>query len=270
MSLTLSRKNAIFEQTLLLTKPAARTETRHYLIEGTDIVSQAIADRSTVIHSVFMTQLGHDILKESLSTRAIVTYIVPPSMITELTGNSYATPCHAVASLDQRRTSVKGLADQQGIILCGECVQDPRNVGVMIRTADALGCHAILLDAQSTDPWARQSVRSTTGSILRVPIAITATLSETLRKLRELGMCVVATTGSTSLSLYDSDLTQRPLAIVMGNEQSGISDATRAAASTLVKIPMAEMTLADSLNVTVAAGITLAEALRQHGAKNKT
>jgi TrmH family RNA methyltransferase len=80
-------------------------------------------------------------------------------------------------------------------------------------------------------------------------------------------MAICATTGSTDVSLHVADLSQRPLAIVMGNEQSGISQAVRDVASMLVRIPMSLSTEADSLNVTVAAGITVAEARRQADAQ---
>ena len=80
-------------------------------------------------------------------------------------------------------------------------------------------------------------------------------------------MAICATTGSTDLSLHVADLSQRPLAIVMGNEQTGISQAVRDVASMLVRIPMSLSTEADSLNVTVAAGITVAEARRQADAQ---
>ena len=94
-------------------------------------------------------------------------------------------------------------------------------------------------------------------------MAITANLADTLGKLRERGVMVCATTGSTEVSLHNVDLKQRPLAIVMGNEQNGISQAVTDVANVLIRIPMSPTTGADSLNVTVAAGITVAEARRQ-------
>jgi TrmH family RNA methyltransferase len=258
-----SKKSPAFEQALTLLKQAGRTEQRRYLVEGVDLVEQALSQSQSHIHTLFVTQQGHEELELAIRGKTLVTYIVPPAMITDLTGNSYATPCQAVAVADQLRTSVKGLAESNGIILCGEAIQDPRNVGVMIRIADALGCEALLLDSASVDPWSRQSVRSTTGSILRTPVAITANLADTLGKLRERGVTICATTGNTDVSLYDVDLSNRPLAIVMGNEQNGISQAVMDVANTLVRIPMSPTTGADSLNVTVAAGITVAEARRQ-------
>jgi len=247
----------------MLLKQAHRTEQRRYLVEGLDLVEQAMQQSVSDVHTLFVTQQGYERLAQSIQGKTIVTYIVPSAMINDLTGNSYATPCQAVAVASQLRTSVKGLAESMSIILCGEAIQDPRNVGVMIRIADALGCEALLLDSSSVDPWSRQSVRSTTGSILRTPVAITANLADTLGKLRERGVMVCATTGNTDISLYNVELTHRPLAIVMGNEQNGISHAVADIANLLVRIPMSPNTSADSLNVTVAAGITVAEARRQ-------
>src|SRR5262249_28948475 len=152
------------------------------------------------------------------------------------------------------------------LLLCGERIQDPRNVGVLIRTAEAAGCAGLLLTADSADPFSRQTVRSTTGSILRLPLSLTPDLPTALAALRERGARVVASSGQAKGGACDADLGRRLLVLVVGNEQVGITDAVRAVADECVRLPMAPDG-ADSLNVTVAAGALVYEAIRQRMAK---
>jgi tRNA G18 (ribose-2'-O)-methylase SpoU len=150
------------------------------------------------------------------------------------------------------------------LILVGERIQDPRNVGVLIRTADAAGCHALLLSDDSAEPFSRQTVRSTTGSVLRLPICLTPNLPDTLRRLAiEKNAKIAVSSGQAPHTAFETDLAVRPLALVVGNEQQGATDATIAAATDFVRLPMASGTKADSLNVTVAAGALVYEAIRQ-------
>ena len=133
---------------------------------------------------------------------------------------------------------------------------------MLIRTAEVLGCSGLLLSAGSAEPFSRQAVRSTTGSILRLPIALATSLPETLNTLRKQGATVIASSGAATKTAAEADLMGRPLVIVMGNEQEGISDDVASASDVIVRLPMAPNTGADSYNVTVAAGMLLYEAIR--------
>ncbi len=144
--------------------------------------------------------------------------------------------------------------------LVGEGIQDPRNVGVMVRTADACGVPCAVFTQDSADPWCRAAVRSSTGSIFRVPLTLAANLDEYLAVLQGEGVRVVGTSAHAAEPCWQADLAG-PCAIVLGNESAGISDAAREVCDVLVTIPMRGG--ADSFNVTVAAGILLYEALRQ-------
>jgi tRNA G18 (ribose-2'-O)-methylase SpoU len=187
-------------------------------------------------------------------------------LITKLVGTAYETAVTAVAVVGQQVRPVDDFIAElppDALILAGERIQDPRNVGVLIRTADAAGCHALLLSDDSAEPFSRQTVRSTTGSVLRLPICLTPNFPDTLRRLGEKGVKVAVSSGQAPHTAFDADLATRPLALVVGNEQQGATDATIAAATEFVRLPMAPGTKADSLNVTVAAGALVYEAVRQ-------
>ncbi|MFO7957985.1 MAG: RNA methyltransferase [Candidatus Brocadiia bacterium] len=145
-------------------------------------------------------------------------------------------------------------------LLVGEQIQDPRNVGVMVRTADACGAPCAVFTRDSADPWCRPAVRSSTGSIFRVPVALAANLDEYLGVLKGEGVRVIGTSAHADEPCWCADLSG-PCALVLGNESVGVSDAVREVCDAFVTIPMRGG--ADSFNVTTAAAILLYEALRQ-------
>src|SRR5687768_13259039 len=104
------------------------------------------------------------------------------------------------------------------LILVCERIQDPRNVGVLIRTAEAAGCSAILFSSDSAEPWQRASVRSTTGSILRLPIGTVDDLPFHLKRLSQAGIPIIATSAKAPQLAYQANLQKRALIIVVGNE----------------------------------------------------
>lgn len=141
--------------------------------------------------------------------------------------------------------------------LMAESVQDPGNLGTLIRIADAFGLDGFICDTGSADPWQDKVVRSTMGSGFHIPIFRTADAAETLAELRTAG-CRIVATAPDGRPLPDiapalNEETVLPAVLVMGNEGRGISDAVRTMADRTVAIPMAGR--AESLNVAVAAGI---------------
>jgi len=179
-----------------------------------------------------------------------------------LLGTGYETAVTVLATVRMQPLSPEAALGKVGAdscLLVGERIQDPRNVGVLIRTADAAGLPLAAFGGDSADPYARAGVRSTTGSIFRVPLALPPDIPAFLRALRERGVRVVGTSAHATLPLWQADLS-RPCALVLGNETAGLSPAARAECDQMVTIPMHGG--ASSFNVTVAAGILCYEASR--------
>jgi RNA methyltransferase, TrmH family len=145
------------------------------------------------------------------------------------------------------------------LLLVAESIEKPGNLGTMLRTADAVGADAVIVADATTDPFNPNVVRASTGTLFTVPLAVAST-AQTIEWLAEQGVTIVATTPDTDLELWDADL-RGPLAVVIGAEQYGLSDAWLQAADLRIRIPMAGM--ADSLNAAMAAGVVLYEAVRQ-------
>ena len=142
------------------------------------------------------------------------------------------------------------------LVLVAEAVERPGNLGTIVRSACAAGADAVLVCDGRTDPFHREAVRGSVGTVFRTPIA-EASSAASIAWLRERGVRVVVATPDGARVYRDADLA-RPLALVVGNERYGVTDRWLEAADETVRIPMAGP--ADSLNVAVAAGIVLFEA----------
>jgi TrmH family RNA methyltransferase len=144
-------------------------------------------------------------------------------------------------------------------VLVVEAIEKPGNLGTILRSADAAGVDAVVVCDPVTDIFNPNVVRSSTGVLFSVPLAV-ADGPAVLAWLRSKGIRVVATTPDTPHLYTQADL-RGPLAIVMGSEQYGLSKFWLEKSDLLVRIPMAGQ--ADSLNVAMATIITLFEAVRQ-------
>ena len=145
------------------------------------------------------------------------------------------------------------------LLLVAEAIEKPGNLGTMLRTADAVGADAVIVADGTTDPFNPNVVRASTGTLFTVPLAVGST-TETLAWLVDREVAILATTPDTDIDLWDADL-RGPVAVVVGAEQYGLSEAWLDASDLRVRIPMAGM--ADSLNAAMAAGVVLYEAVRQ-------
>ncbi len=150
--------------------------------------------------------------------------------------------------------------DAAGLWLVLECLQDPGNLGTIFRTAEGAGVTGILMDAFTADIYNPKTIRSTMGSIFRVPFYIAGDLPGTLAAMRSRGISIFAACGESG-SFYTSEDYTGPTAFLIGNEGSGLSGTAMDTADRPVRIPMRGML--ESLNASVAAGIMLYEADRQ-------
>ena len=145
------------------------------------------------------------------------------------------------------------------LVLLAQGVEKPGNLGAMLRTADAAGVGAVLAADPVTD-WGNPNViRASKGTVYAVPVAATDT-AQALAWLADRGVAVVATTPDADLLHTDVDYTG-PVAVAVGAEKTGLTEAVVEAATHRVRIPMAGH--ADSLNVATSAAIVLYEAVRQ-------
>ncbi|MCW8931785.1 MAG: 23S rRNA (guanosine(2251)-2'-O)-methyltransferase RlmB [Gammaproteobacteria bacterium] len=150
--------------------------------------------------------------------------------------------------------------DVPPFLLILDGVQDPHNLGACLRTADAAGVHAIIVPKDRSVSLTPTVRKVACGADQSVPLIQVTNLARTLKLLKTYQIWIVGTAGETDDTIYSIDL-KGPLALVMGTEGKGMRRLTRENCDALVKIPM--VGTVESLNVSVATGIGLFEALRQ-------
>lgn len=140
-------------------------------------------------------------------------------------------------------------------------LQDPGNLGTIIRTAEAFGASGILLTPGTVSPWGQKALRASAGSIFRLPVVALETLAA-LERVNEAGIPMYATAAQGEIPLPDAKLTAS-IALVIGNEGAGISDSVRRFCAGTIHIPCPGPV--ESLNAAIAASIVLYETARQRG-----
>lgn len=152
------------------------------------------------------------------------------------------------------------LAAQPALVVALTGVQDPGNVGAVIRAANAAGATGVVAAEGCASPFGWKALRGAMGSTFRVPTCEGVPIAEALAEARRAGLQCLAAVPSGGRSVFDYDL-RRPALVLMGGEGPGLDAATLVAADAAICIPMAAGV--ESLNVAVAAGVLLFEARRQ-------
>lgn len=173
---------------------------------------------------------------------------------------------HVQAGRQYQENDLPGLLTQQAapLLLVLDNVTDPHNLGACLRCADAAGVHAVIVPRDRAAPLNATAKKVASGAAETVPLIRVTNLVRTLRLLQEHNVWIVGTAGEADHHLYQSKLTG-PLALVMGAEGEGMRRLTREHCDELIRILMAGTV--SSLNVSVAAGVCLFEAVRQRGQK---
>lgn len=148
------------------------------------------------------------------------------------------------------------------LVLILDCIQDPQNLGACLRTADAAGCAFVVIPKDKSSPITDTVRRVSCGGAEHVPIARVTNLARAMERLQKLGVWLVGTADEGKKSLYELDL-KGPIGIVIGAEGEGMRRLTGEKCDFLARIPMHGAVAC--LNVSVATGVCLFEAVRQRG-----
>lgn len=151
-------------------------------------------------------------------------------------------------------------ADKPPFLLILDGVTDPHNLGACLRTADAVGVQAVVVPKDKSAALTPTARKVASGAAETVPLVRVTNLARFLRTLKDTGVWLIGTAGEADATLYQADFTG-PMALVMGAEGKGMRRLTREHCDQLINIPMQGEV--DSLNVSVATGVCLYEALRQ-------
>ncbi|MBN2899265.1 MAG: RNA methyltransferase [Clostridia bacterium] len=248
-----------------LGKKKYRREQNAFVIEGIRFVESAL-EKSIALKDVFYSSALWDnergtALIEAVEAKGYRLHEVAPKLFDAISDTVNSQGVLAVAPMMPEVLDTDILEGETTYLsLVLDRIQDPGNLGTMIRTADAAGIKDIFLVKGTTDPYSTKVLRSTMGSIFDVRLHMLDT-DEVIAYAEQHGIRLVVT--SLDASLYHYELAvQDKLAIVIGNEGNGVSKEFLEAADDLIKIPIYGG--AESLNASVAAGIVLYDfAIRQ-------
>ncbi len=157
-------------------------------------------------------------------------------------------------------------ADQADLVLALDQVQDPQNLGAILRSADGAGCRHVLLSAERSCGLTSTVSKTSAGADQHLLIGRTAKMGVSLEKLRERGLQVVATSPQADRFYHDVDY-RRPTVLLLGGEERGLPPHLRRVASVVVKLPM--LGQVESLNVASSGSILLYEIVRQRNLANR-
>ncbi|WP_411345261.1 TrmH family RNA methyltransferase [Paenibacillus sp. WLX1005] len=259
----LSTQNARVKEWAQLLEKKHRDKQEKFIIEGIHLVSEALRSDWDIQYIVYDTDKGIPAeLREDISTYSGGAQYVAVSQAVLEKCTDTKTPQPVFAIVYKRNALLSTLlTDEQGIVMVLDGVQDPGNVGTIIRSADASGAKGIVLGKGCADLYNPKTIRSTMGSLFHLPV-LESDLTEVLPAARKQGARLISTSLQGSTSCYEYDFHSGAW-IVIGNEGKGISEQTAALVEEHVLIPMQGQ--AESLNAAMASTVLLFEAMRQRG-----
>ncbi|HNP95729.1 MAG TPA: 23S rRNA (guanosine(2251)-2'-O)-methyltransferase RlmB [Cyclobacteriaceae bacterium] len=236
-------------------------------IFGTRAVIEAIKAGREIEKIFIQTGLNNDLVKELISIareKSISLSFIPQQKLNKLSNkNHQGVVCMlSVVQYSKLEDLIdKAYSDgKEPFFVILDRITDVRNFGAISRTADCAGITGIIIPDKGNAPITGDAMKTSAGALSFLPVSRVSDLKKTIADLKSNGIRILACTEKASQTLYETDL-QGPLAIIMGSEEDGISQALIKDADHLIKIPMYGNIA--SLNVSVAAGIALFEVIRQ-------
>lgn len=239
-----------------------------YKVEGRNAVIELLKSDRTV--NKIMVARGdrqgsiNEILKLAKQNRIIVTEVDRNKLDTLSETKHHQGVIAFVAPIEYKDVDyILNVAKERGeepFILIADEIEDPHNLGALIRSAEVAGCHGVIIPKRRAVAVTEVVSKVSVGATEYMPIARVNNINDTIRELKDKGVWIVGTDGSADTIYYKQDLTG-PIAIVVGSEGRGMNKLTMKNCDFLVKIPM--MGKITSLNASVSGGIVLFEALKQ-------
>ena len=244
----------------LLEKRRARHKEHRFVAEGPRLVEEAAGQIDFVVYSERLPLLA------KLEDLEIDCYKVSRKQFAEI--SEVETPQGILAVVKEQQFELRDILKVENplIVVCVE-VQDPGNLGTIIRTADAVGAAGIILSRGTVDLYNGKVIRGSMGSIFHLPIVQADDIVDTIGILKKRNVRIVAADINGRTDYFYVDY-KRPTAVLVGNEGAGLPGEVIGVSDETVKIPMPGK--AESLNVGISTAVVLYEALRQrsHGRKD--
>ncbi len=225
-----------------------------FIVEGIKMLKEAISEKAEIDTIIIREDTELDFKLDSELEKKVI----------HVTKNVFETISDVVSPqgvlvVINKKIDDNKISKHEDYILALDGIQDPGNLGTIIRTADSANIKQILVSKDTVDSYSPKVVRSTMGAIYRVKIIECEDLAKTLKSLQTTGFEIVTTDLHTDKSIYDMNYNKK--IVVIGNEANGVTPEIKELSNYRVKIPMLGKT--ESLNAAVATGIMIYEYVRQ-------
>ena len=250
-----SRENKIFKTAMALKTSKGRSENKMFLVEGIRSVRDAI-EKGVKVSCIIIKDGTKPDFNYSCQE-----YTFAPKLFDEI--SETVTPQGIIAMCTVKKNTLRDIAvlDRNCIVMC-ECLQDPGNIGTVIRTAHAASCGGVVLTKGCCDLYNPKIVRSTMSSMFSVPVVQNMDSESVIAYFKDKGYIITAgALTDNAVDFYDASLSGKHL-IIIGNEGNGVKPETLSLCDKVLKIPMQND--AESLNAAVAGSIMIYENYRQN------
>jgi TrmH family RNA methyltransferase len=227
----------------------ARKATGLFLAEGEHMVEESIRER----HAKYLLCADNCVDKyQKLLDGKLPIYLLSPASLSKISDTKTPQGIFAVCDIP-KPTNHLGKK-----VIALNALQDPGNVGTILRTMDAVGFDTLIVDEKTADPYSSKAMRASMGAIFRISIVQSQSLVDEIKKLKDYNILAGALEGK---SLYNTQMTGKPICILIGNEGKGLDQELLNLTDSLIKIPIPGQ--AESLNAAIAAAVFMYEHLKQ-------
>ena len=261
MQIISSKDNELIKHIKKLKDKKYRDLSKEFIIEGIKLIKEAIEENANIKKIIICENCENsDIIPKELMYE-VAKYeciYVTESILKSISDVNTPQGILAIIGIENKEMQIDYSSD---IIVALDDIQDPGNLGTILRTIDSVGLNQILVSKGTADCYNPKVIRSTMGAIFRVKIIECEDLFQTLKEVRKHKFDIVITSLKAENSIYDINYSKK--VIVIGNEANGVEKKIQDISDVKVKIPMLGKT--ESLNASVATGIVLYEYVRQKG-----
>lgn len=237
MQLITSKDNEIIKNIKKLKDKKYRNEKREFIIEGIKLIEEAIEENANIKMIIVCEGCVDEGSIEQKLLYQIAKYnciYVSEKVFSSIT--DVKTPQGMLAVIEMKDSEEKAINYDEDIIFALDGIQDPGNLGTILRTIDSVGLTQVIVSKDTVDAYNPKVVRSTMGAIFRVRVIESQDLIRTMRNMKKHKFEIIATSLETSNSIYDIDYNKK--VIVIGNEANGVSKEIMNIADDKTKIPM--------------------------------
>ncbi len=238
------------------------------IIYGKNPVLELLSNPSSEIEEIYLSRDDASEISVLAKKRGVQTTSLSKKELTDLCDTTshqgiaarirdfkYSDLAETVAGAKERQ--------QQLLLVILDHLEDPQNLGAIIRTADVLGAHGVIIPKDRAAAVTPAVVKVSAGAVSHMPVSRVTNLATVIRDLKKQGVWIVGADSSSSKSVYEEDFSNIDIALVIGSEGKGLGHKIKSECDFLVSIPQTGKVA--SLNASVAAGIMIYEIVRQRG-----